>query len=109
MSWHGGTEIFDRTCTVVVQEVQAGKIQPDSAELILTNLVSVLRLSDWGDPEESLDKFDHLPYVVAAFSANGIVDETCADCGEYPDDHCDHCGECGCEGECEDEDEEEGQ
>jgi hypothetical protein len=67
MGWASGGDIFDPVAREIVYAVSDGLLDLNRASTILEVLIDALQSRDWDTEEESLEQFEDIDWIVAAF------------------------------------------
>lgn len=68
MGWASAGDIFNPVC----EKLQVAHLWDSTRKDILVTLISALQEGDWDTEDESLEKFEDDPIVVAAFRECGV-------------------------------------
>lgn len=68
MGWSGGDDIVDPVIVEMANWIDQGKLHPNIARDVLGVLIRACQDRDWDCEGDTLRSWDHVPWVVEAFS-----------------------------------------
>lgn len=73
MGWGSANDIVEPQIEIMKTAVENEEMPEQLAITLLSDLIEQCQAGDWDTEDETLEQYDHIPWVVKAFERHGIV------------------------------------